>query len=788
MPTTNPEDYVAVLHHWLSWADAQGFPAPEPQRVVEISRDPQRWAQGSLTPVEAGWRGTIDHLLTQTTLGVRPELAVAHLPDRLRRAPDLPAEAPPATTSDSADDDPEAALLRALFDWRTKQIAQGTEGADGVKDVTLRRLVRHKTTRAEQIQGRLTGPGAPNLAAQIAAVIARFHGTNDTSDTVATAPERASDSPSTAPRHRQATPTSPPAPPSTPSPTTTPAGPIPTSRSWTHADFVAFDFSEADVEPGRIAVAPDGDGVRLTWEPYSAAPGDIVLYRVVASDEIAPYKPESGELLDVTTTTSVTDGRFPTSAIRFYQVWVHVGPDEESATGRQAVQWAVGEEVSPVDNMVLSEESGRVIGEWDVFPNTRTVRIFRIPLDGGAPPISNPSNQILTDQANLAGFVDAHVPRGKRFLYSVQAEVVVNESARLSRPLKQDILVSVDLVPVTDLTVTMDESNTTFNLSWTTPTQGQQVRIHRFDAPPPAGLQNEDRDESAITVAGFTEENRIKNPVTALDPTTSQITGVLWPSSWERAYLTPVTASNGRVRIGTTAVHTRPLPPVTEPRIVERFNTELITFGWPSGAAAVQVFVGHATLSAEQICAQAPFAEVTVSAHRRDGAIILPQPFPANGCTVCLVPIAYSRGEQIRGEVTTLSYPGLDRLRYWFDPVETPNPASRVLRLVMHSPNELLDPPALVLVANQQRLPLDSRDGQHLQFDVRGQRLPHCDLPRIPQGTHPTDFTVDLGTTYAYIRLFVHEAQEGHRALALHDPEMYQLYQFTPPPPPGAPS
>lgn len=834
MASTNPEHILAALHAWRSWAIDQRFPVPEPAALVAISRDPKHWADGPVSAVEIGWQATIDHLCMQVELGVTPEVAAAHVPDRLRRAPDLPdlptpqADARPGADAtaaprpsthaaaadipappdvepapaDPATDDPQAAILRALFDWRTSQIDRGVDGADSIKDVTLRTLVRRNQTTVEQIRSKLTG-AAIALAPEIAAVFARFTGapaaepvtvpiTPDLpappAPTVASGAPEVDPSP-TVPLDRPGSgPAAAPASSSTSAhPTSDPGSPHSDvgQRNWSHSDFCAYDYPETDVQPGRIGITPAADGVRLSWDPWPHHPGEIAIYRIVSSDETAPYKPESGELLGVSTDRTLDDARFPTSAARIYQVWCHVGPDEHTARATQPVLWASGEEVSPVEAMVLSEESGRVIGEWEVFPGTRSVRVFRIPLDGGAPPVAGPDNQICSDQPNLTGFVDAGVPRGKRFLYAAQAEVAVNDSARLSRPVRKDILVSVDLEPITDLGVTMDESGTTFALRWSTPAAGQHVRIHRFATPPPAGLENEDRDESAITVQGFTEATRIKDPVTALDPTTSQITGVLWPASWERAYLTPVTSFNGRVRIGTTTVQTRPLPPVTEPLIVERFNTEIITFGWPAGAAAVQVFIGPNSLTPEQICSQPqPFAEVTASAHRRDGAIILPQALPQKGCTVCLVPVAYSRGEQIRGEISTLPYRGLLRLFYWLEPAPHPDPNARLFRLGLRSPTEIVNPPALVVVANADRLPLDSRDGRNLQFLVRGQRIPHCDLPTIPDGAHPTEYQIDLTGIFAYVRLFVHEAAEREPRVALADPPLSQLWQFSPPAPP----
>ncbi|WLP88619.1 hypothetical protein [Gordonia sp. NB41Y] len=806
MTSISPETYLATLQVWRGWATDQGYPTPEPPRLVEISRIPQQWADGPLSPLETAYRETIDHLLAQTTLGVTPEIAVAHMPEHLRAAPDVPDPEPAPRRDDppaaaTATDDPQARILRALIEWRTAQIANGVEGADSIKDVTLRNLLRRNQTSVNQIRRKLTGAAAA-LAPEIATVIAAF------ADEAADEPETVTPEPRRTPRPPVTPAASQPTP--APTPTTAPSSPAAsgapaadtttadttgqagsatgtgTGRTWSHGDFCEYDYPETDVEPGRIKVGTAGDGVQLSWESWPTEGRETVLYRVVSGDDVAPYKPESGELIGVTATAALDDGRFLASAVRVFQVWCHVGVDESSARAAQPVKWAEGEEVSPVEGMRLSEESGRVIGEWSVHTGTRSVRVYRIPLEGSGPPVANPSNQICSDQPNLTGFVDSGATRGRRFLYAVQAEVMVDDSARLSRQVKKDILVTVDLDPVTDLTVTMSESGGTFDLRWSTPESGQQVQIHRFASAPPAGLENEDRDASAITVQGFTEESRIKDPVTALDPTTSQMTGVLWPPDWERAYLTPVTLANGRVRIGTTQVQTRPLPAVIKPRIIERFNTELITFGWPAGAAAVQVFVGPTTLSPEQICSQSrPSAEVTASTHRRDGAIIMPQPLSSNGCTVCLAPVAYSRGEQIRGEIATLAYPGLTRMEYRFEPVPTDNPRSRVLRLWVGSESELANPPALVLVANRERLPLDLRDGHNLQFLVRGQRTPHCQLPHIQPGVHRTDFYVDLGNEFAFVRVFVDDTADRTPRVALTDPPMQQLWQFRAPTPQG---
>lgn len=73
----------------------------------------------------------------------------------------------------------------------------------------------------------------------------------------------------------------------------------------------------------------------------------------------------------------------------------------------------------------------------------------------------------------------------------------------------QEILVSVSLVPVADLTATATDGSS-FDIAWSTPEAGQQVDIYRFATAPPAGLESEDREASVIAVEGFTDEQKIR--------------------------------------------------------------------------------------------------------------------------------------------------------------------------------------------------------------------------------------------------------------------------------------
>lgn len=772
--TSGNDGNLDVLIRWSREAADRGLTVPDPARLVEISRSPADWWRAGTDPVELAWRPTVDHLLLQVRLGVVAAAAVEFLPDALRTPPGVPpAQAFPAEVLPSEPEpeprivDRETLIFQALIDWRSAQIAAGVDGAEAIKDITLRNLVKYNQTGEDVIRVKLPGQ-AKGLAGEIAAVFARFG-------------ESEPDTP-TAPRTSPVPATS--RPPEPVPAQTRPAPSEPRTQggvlNLTHADFCDYDYPETDVEPGRITIAPDADGVALSWNPWPARAGEVVVYRVVSADGsgAAPpsiYRPEAGELLAATSSTSLADGRFLSSAVRLFEVWCHVGADVASACAQQPVRWAVGHEVSPVDSMTLTEDGGRIIGRWTVFPGTRAVQVFRIPLDGSGPAVGNPRNQICVGAPNLTGFVDTGAARGRRFLYRAVAEVDLAGTVRLSRPRQLEILVPVELKPITDLHVEMGEDRSTFGLRWTTPDAGQNVRIYRFPAEPTAGLGSEDRDESVIAAEGFVDGNLIKDPIVALDPERSQMVGVIWPPNWERAYITPVTVSGNRVRVGTTRVHTRPLAAVQEPRIVERYHTQLATFGWPAGAAAVQAFVGSMSLPPEQVCAQHPAAEITKQVHERDGALTFrPRLLHWSGCQVCLVPVAYSRGETIRGEITSLAYPGLERLDYWFDTVA---PGSRRLRLILRSHNDIESPPALVLVNNQQRLPLEPQDGQAILLDSPTGSVPHCRFNGVLKEGRAigTEWTFDTSGLRGYLRLFATDTRRP-RAVALFDPPMNHLF------------
>lgn len=748
---------LEVLAIWATRVAGISVTGPLADGLSAIATDPADWRDRVTAPELIAWASTIDHLLHQVRVGVGAGAAVDQLPSHLTR----PSSDPPSSEPDAPRGDRGAQIVEELMRWRARRISEGAEGADLIKDVTLRNLVKFGHTDGEQIGKKLAGPAA-YLGREIAAVIARFGDGRPDVPTSATRPVPVppTSARTSAQRHQEHG-----------------EGAL---LDLTHSDFCDYDYGDSDYPPGPITIKSTPEGLRLAFDPFVPDGAKMVIYRVVSGDDSAPFKPEASDLVAVTTGLHVYDTRYLACAVRHYQVWCHVGIDSEDARHNQPFLIAQGQEVSPVDDFVVTEDEGRVIGQWKTYPGTRAVRIFRIPLESSASERNHPRNQICTDQANLTGFVDNGATRGMRYLYRAQAEVAVGSAVRVSRHRQQEIQVSVVLSSVIDMEVAISSDNSRFDLVWTTPQAGQ-VRVYRVSAPPPPGLEGREMPEAALQVQGFTDDALIKDPVIAADGaggvSRSRIVGVPWPATWERAYLTPVTVLGGNARIGRTTIQTRPLPPVTDADIIERFDTEIVTFGWPAGATAVLAYVGSTTLRPEEICDRSqPLAEMSREGYRRDGGLILPRQLEPKGCTVCLVPVAYSRAEQIRGEITALRYPGLHRLRY--DLVPQRIPARYVMEIKMTSNLDVDSPIGFVMRNRRDRFPLGPDDGELVYFHPPegGALLPQWVTSYLPRGEHLTGCRVDWTDLRGYFRLFLFSQADPNKRYALADTSLQRLW------------
>lgn len=670
-------------------------------------------------------------------------------------------------------DDPR---LTALIGWRQRLIDSGAVSQARFKETRLRLILRSGRTEVEQIRAMLPGSvaeHAEDLAALLAELSAAEGGGADhpPAPLAAVEPDEsdvAKEDASTSGR---------------------------LDETALHAgDFAAYTFGEQPGLPATITPKSRGDatqevaGYELAWPPYppTADTGDVVVvYRLVSEEDSAPYSPDRARLVAATTVTSAVDTAPGSGAVRYYQVWVNVGATRAEALAAQPIKHAEGVVVSPVRDCVVRQDSGRVIGSWTVPAAVSAVFVSRIPSHDAKR--EGPQHRILLDRDNLAGFVDLDAAPGQRYVYRVRAAVPVDGVLRLSGAVDTEVDIAAVLTPVTDLSVTaILTADGIFELSWTAPPVGQ-VAIYRGQSGPMAGAQSVELAEAALEQVGLTPDLRLTQPVTgtAVAPgqTRSVMTGVSWPDGWSRAYFTPVTLMAGRALLGTTLGSVR-TGVIRDVDLTEYCNKQVLTFDWPEGAAMVVVYLAPKGYDARHGLTGTSF-EITLEQYEKYGGLQLANgKLPVGGCSLHLVPVAFSAGRRSVGAVRSIEYAGLLRLQYAVrlgrDHEGRPSHATIYLR----SEHDLPGSPAFVLINHPDRIPLSHTDGEAIDvapLDTQG-RLAATRSKELRWNALTTTGTeeawaADLRGRRGWIRLFVNAPSAARlRTIALLDPPIRNLH------------
>ncbi|TRW86208.1 hypothetical protein FK535_06975 [Mycolicibacterium sp. 018/SC-01/001] len=812
MSDVKTERRLEALTKWAHWASAQGYPVPSSAELADIAAEPTAWRDRITSVAAHAWGHTIDYVIKQQRFGVVSDEIVRSLSDEYVRpngpigatasaateeVPVVARESAPPIQSHVAPDEAiaaqEVSVTDELVAWRERRIADGADGADLIKVTTLRNLVKFGYTDAETIGKKLPGQAA-YLAREIAEIIARF----DRSITSTTASNTPSSPPGVTPART--------APPPRPEASVTATPPsehehrnVPRAQvgllHLTHDDFCEYRYVTPDSQrdtatPRQIKITPLEAGVRLSFEAFVPEAGKMVIYRVVAADGSPPRKPEAGDLVGATTALQVEDRRPLRTAVRSYQVWCHVGVDQDDAARNNPFLLAKGHEISPVSDFEIHITEGRISGEWTVFPGAHRVKVYRIPLDGVAR-IDDPQHEICRGQANVDGFADWDAEPGLRYLYRACAEIAIDGITQLSRPVEHEVTIPVTLTPVVDLSITPSAVESgRVDIVWTAPPIGR-VKIYWADSRPRADVgQQRDLTQSRLSIVdGFREENRIHGPTERFGEDRARIAGVAFPPDWPRVYVTPVTVLGEEVRVGVTQVETRQLPPVSNAEIIERFDTEMVTFGWPAEAASVLVYVGGPTMAVDEIVQRnKPVDEIWQAKYERDGGVIFDKQLEAKGCTVVLVPVNYSQREAIPGEPTALHYAGLHRIYYQLVPQRN-DPTRYLNELHLATDLEVDSSIALTMVNRRDRLPLSPSDGELVYFysPDGDERLPQCLIQELKKGRHVTGWRADWTLQRGYFRLFLTSQADTTKRYALADPPVQTLFFSPDIPPPGAP-
>ena len=276
------------------------------------------------------------------------------------------------------------------------------------------------------------------------------------------------------------------------------------------------------------------------------------------------------------------------------------------------------------------------------------------------------------------------------------------------------IKVTAVLEPVTDMRVEMtrDNESSLFDLRWSSPAGGNVV-VYRTEQPPQAGLELEPLSEDSLRISGLMPESRLSNPVEVVDGGATMLS-IPWPAGWTRAYFTPVTLLDGMAHVGTAIFKSRN-DKVRNPRIVERVNSQILSFEWPDGADSVMVYMGPAGQDPE-LSLNSQAIEISQPDYRRRGGLHFTQQLPSTGCDLHLVPVSFEAGVRVSGAITTVNYPYILRLNYQV--VEAKSFLGKVtgVSVIVQTSEAGVNMPAFVLVYNPDRLPLTTRDGTALNM------------------------------------------------------------------------
>lgn len=778
MSTEKQIKRLTALQGWATAVSAAGHRPPGADVLEAIAAQPD-----SLGGVDRAaiiqWVDAIEWILKQIKFGVHDP--VQQMPTEFF-APKGGQVAPASASAPAAAPEAGADAHRLLLDWWERAVEENRPRIGALSKTKLLQVVRSGKRTPTEIAAILRGDAAKSFATEIAGIL-DGRSANALAPVPAPAPEPervqsvvpvpAPAEPVPARREPSAEASQPSQP--APSPVSQPTSPVAPTPEFDPSLFAEFEFGSSGEEPRRIRAVRAGGGWTYSW-PASDDAG-VVIYRLVSGDEYPPFAPEKADFVTSTTATAAGDARPFTTAVRHLQVWCNRGADVNSALHAQPVLYATTAVVSPVDNFDFREDEGRVIGRWTTRPGTAAVQIYRVPVERAHMGADSPQYRIGSATTNLGGYVDLDAEPGRRYLYLVRCEASIDGTTRLSAAQQQEVAVAAVLKPVTDLAVVTHEREhgPAFDLSWTDPPSGRVV-IYRTQASPNAGLGAGTLAYAALDGAGLHEDDLLPDPSTVDPDGRSIVAGVPWPRGWNRAYFTPVTVHDDVAHVGTTTFATRTGQVVT-PRLVERVDRQILTFGWPEGAASVLVYRGVKGHDATSALSGDPH-EISQGEYERFGGLHLQGRLPAKGCSLHAVAVSYEGGRRVTGMPVSVDYPGMMRMRYNVDFKRSLIGRTSSLTVTVTSELELPVGPPMVLVYNPTRLPLSNRDGTAIPVvpDAAPGTAPVTQFQQPKIGRAPSgSWRADVKDKQGFIRLFVDLPADRLRTLALLDPPIAKL-------------
>lgn len=472
---------------------------------------------------------------------------------------------------------------------------------------------------------------------------------------------------------------------------------------WGASDSVAPGI-QVEIERSDDQTAPgDVDKHRavhalIHWNPIPIPPGHSLVYLVIGADSEQPLSPESGTQLVLTQGTAYRDEIAAGSGMRHYMVWAYSAPTVDGLLEVQPI--FVGEQgiaIAPHD-ITIVESNGIVNGTWTPLRGHSSMAVFMRQAYADNP-IDFPAHQ-LRDGVDSRSFVCSVPVRGGTYEFQIFPEIVFrgktirgDGSAVFTRRISADIqaveLLSAVYVPKDD--------NDRIALEWVAPPTGE-VKIYLTNSEPAPDLINQAVDSRYLAdddALGATEWIN----TTESEPGETVFIELMWPSDWPQVYCVPVNVVGDQSLVGEFKVLHR-VGEIHEPTLIQRVDSQLITFDWPFGADLVEVTQK-----------QGESVELTAANYHRQGGIRLH--LNSFGDEVTLTPKSIYAGQTTKAKPAIITYAGLKIYRYVID---HKNPYIvgdlRYPRLWLWRDGvEDRQPPRFILVHNPLRLPLFPGDG-----------------------------------------------------------------------------
>lgn len=482
------------------------------------------------------------------------------------------------------------------------------------------------------------------------------------------------------------------------------------TRSFSTDQLVEIDPWSIDSEEpcGKIRVTQDGEQLNVQW---SMPRGGTRIYRIYSSETPWPDILDPDALREITTGTSFVDDEPLYTAARFYQVWVHTGATEEEAKQTQPRLLGQTYFIEPVEIKNPVYDGAHISAQWSGLDGTEKVEVYRSIKPRGKLDVSA---NVVNQEGNRSGV--RFVPQERGYTYRIAAKrFVLVDGNLVGSALSEEVTVEVG-AELEDIFATTEQiSPRTVHVSWPAPLSGT-VRIYRTESRIEDGADKQRTlDLELLDQYGLPEQAWVNS--TSTDKNEFDVT---WPDDWYTMHITAVSVVGGHARIGNSVPFTR-VGEIENPRLLERVDEQVLSFGWPKHASSVHVFIGEPN-GAHETEYQPTASKTVISAEdfKKTGNLPLNlhrTQTQAGAASLALYPQRMQEGKAIVGDPAVVDYPGLEKYSYDL----ALDRGEIFLQIHSHQPHDAFQEnnPHFVLVHCSGRLPLSQSDGQFVSLTMR---------------------------------------------------------------------